>query len=240
MAIKYTFERYEIKFLITQSQKTELLQLFNTYMKKDDFGPSSMYNIYYDTPDFLLIRRSIEKPVYREKLRLRSYGVASDESPVYLELKKKFKSIVYKRRISLTYPEAQAYFTNQQALPEGQIAQEMDYIRTFYQTIIPKVFIGYDRQAFFAKDDPNVRITLDDNIIWRTDNLDLTTEKYGEEILPPGMSLMEVKVAQGIPLWLTDFLTANKIYKASFSKYGNVYKEIARREQLERRITHVS
>lgn len=240
MNIKYTFKRYELKFLITQDQKAELLQLFDTYMKQDAFGACSIYNIYYDTPDFLLIRRSIEKPVYREKLRLRSYGRATGDSQVFLELKKKYKSIVYKRRLSMGHHEATGYFEDTHDLPEGQVAREIDYFRDFYQEIIPRVFIGYDRHAYFAKDDGDVRITLDDNILWRTDDLDLRSEKYGETILPEGMTLMEVKVAQGIPMWLTEFLTKHNIYKASFSKYGNVYKEIAKREYLERGTHYVN
>lgn len=233
MKTKSVFKRYEFKCLITKEQKARLLQLFEQYMKPDEFGKSSIFNLYYDTPDFLLIRRSLDKPVYKEKLRLRSYGRANKDTKVFLELKKKYKSVVYKRRISLNEKSATDYFTGGYILPESQIGKEIDYVKSFYKGIAPQVFIAYDREAFFGKEDENFRITFDENILWRDWDLSLCSEKYGNAILRNDMLLMEIKVASGIPLWLTDFLTKNKIYKKSFSKYGNAYKEILKRKEVK-------
>lgn len=226
MNVKTTFKRYELKYLITKEQKDLLMDLFSKNMEADSFGKSTIYNLYYDTSDFLHIRRSIEKPVYKEKLRVRSYGRATEHSKVYLELKKKYKSVVYKRRIGLTENSVIEYFNNVSSLPETQIAREIDYVKSFYVNLGPRVFIAYDREAYFGKEDGNFRVTFDTNIVYRQDDLHLSSEKYGEDIIEKNQILMEIKVAGGIPLWLVHFLSENKIYKTSFSKYGIAYKKI--------------
>lgn len=229
--IKSTFKRYELKYLMTHAQKAKLLELFKEHMIPDKHGKNTIYNLYYDTPDFLLIRRSIEKPVYKEKLRVRSYGQADNDTDVFLELKKKYKSVVYKRRMTLSEADTTNYFKNKFELPDSQISSEIDYFKQLYSDIAPMVFISYYREAFFAKDDDDFRVTFDEDIMWRSTNLTLCSNALGETILPDGHSLMEIKVAGGIPLWLTQFLTENHIYKNSFSKYGNAYKQLVNKKE---------
>ncbi len=231
MKIKSVFTRYELKYLVTKEQKKELLKLIDLYMTPDEFGQSSIYNLYYDTATFLLIRRSLDKPVYKEKLRLRSYLRADSDTQVFLELKKKHKDIVYKRRISLSEENATGYFENAFHLPDTQIGREIDYFKNIYEDLAPRVWITYDRQAFFGKQDGDFRITFDENILWREEDLSLCSEKYGNLLLDEDLVLMEVKVTGGMALWLTHFLTENQIYKTSFSKYGNVYKEMINRKK---------
>lgn len=231
MKIKSVFTRYELKYLVTKEQKKELLKLIDLYMTPDEFGQSSIYNLYYDTATFLLIRRSLDKPVYKEKLRLRSYLRADSDTQVFLELKKKHKDIVYKRRISLSEENATGYFENDFHLPDTQIGREIDYFKNIYEDLAPRVWITYDRQAFFGKQDGDFRITFDENILWREEDLSLCSEKYGNLLLDEDLVLMEVKVTGGMALWLTHFLTENQIYKTSFSKYGNVYKEMINRKK---------
>lgn len=232
MKIKSVFTRYELKYLVTKEQKKELLKLIDLYMTPDEFGQSSIYNLYYDTATFLLIRRSLDKPVYKEKLRLRSYLRADSDTQVFLELKKKHKDIVYKRRISLSEENATGYFENAFHLPDTQIGREIDYFKNIYEDLAPRVWITYDRQAFFGKQDGDFRITFDENILWREEDLSLCSEKYGNLLLDEDLVLMEVKVTGGMALWLTHFLTENQIYKTSFSKYGNVYKEMINRKKV--------
>lgn len=232
MKIKSVFTRYELKYLVTKEQKAELLKLIDLYMTPDEFGQSSIYNLYYDTATFLLIRRSLDKPVYKEKLRLRSYLRADSDTQVFLELKKKHKDIVYKRRISLSEENATGYFKNAFHLPDTQIGREIDYFKNIYEDLAPRVWITYDRQAFFGKQDDDFRITFDENILWREEDLSLCSEKYGNLLLDEDLVLMEVKVTGGMALWLTHFLTENQIYKTSFSKYGNVYKEMINRKKV--------
>ena len=214
------FCRRELKFLINAEQRRQLERVFAEKMTPDKFGHSSIRNIYYDTPDFRLIRRSLEKPVYKEKLRLRCYG---DSQQVFLEVKKKYKGIVYKRRIALTERVAEAFMEFRGTIPDTQIGREMVYFRDFYKNLQPQVYLSYERDAWFSKDDPGLRITMDDQIRYRYSNLHLDQAPGGREILPPGLSLMEVKAENAIPVWLMALLAQLKISKISFSKYGRAY-----------------
>lgn len=222
-----TFQRFEIKFLLSKEQKEAVLEAMKPYMKADSYGNSTIRNIYFDKPDFLLIRHSLDKPIYKEKLRVRSYKKVNEEDKVFIELKKKFDGIVYKRRIEAKEKEAMDYLCKGKKLEkESQIGKEIDYFLDFYGDIEPKVFLSYDRQAFFDKDNPDFRMTFDENILWREDNLSLTNEVYGKPILEDGEALLEIKSADTFPLWLVEVLSKYGIYKVSFSKYGNAYTEI--------------
>lgn len=217
------FQRTEIKFLITNEQKEKLMKLFEEKMTEDKYGKSTICNIYYDTDSYLLIRRSIEKPLYKEKLRLRSYGTPNNDSTVFIELKKKYDSVVYKRRISTSLSEAESYLSAENKHSNTQIGKEINYMFARYEGLSPKVFISYEREAFYSVDDPDLRMTFDTNILWRTTDLSLKNGVYGTSLLPNDRVLLEVKSAKNLPLWLTSFLSENRIFKTSFSKYGNVY-----------------
>ena len=224
------FERYEIKYLISNSKRKTIMNAMRQYMKPDEYGKSTICNIYYDTPDYYLIRHSLEKPVYKEKLRVRSYGRAQSNDNVFVELKKKYQDVVYKRRISLPEREAMFYLgTDAHGGLDGQIGSEIDYFRFFYRDLAPKVYISYDREAFYDREDDSFRVTFDENIMWRDRDLSLTRPAYGSKILPPDTSLMEVKTSGGIPLWMTSVLSENGIFKTSFSKYGRAYEAIQKR-----------
>ena len=163
------FQRREIKFLVDSRQRAYLEQAFRRRMVMDPHGESTICNIYYDTPDFRLVRTSLEKPVYKEKLRMRSYGRASEEDPVFLEFKKKYKGIVYKRRILLPQREAAAFMAGKAPLPQqSQIGRELDYCRVFYRDLQPAVYLCYDRSPWYAAEDPDFRATFDKNIRWRS------------------------------------------------------------------------
>ena len=225
MAFQTVFRRYEIKFMITLEQKAKVLDAMKPYMKPDKYGRTTIRNIYYDTDTYLLIRRSIEKPTYKEKLRIRSYGRAKPDSTVFVELKKKYKHVVYKRRISLPEAEAMEWIARKRHCHKHtQISEEVDYFLNYYKTLHPTVFLSYDREAFYANDGSDFRVTFDDNILCRQEDLSLGSEVYGTPILPEGMVLMEIKCSGGIPLWVTAVLSREKIYKTSFSKYGTAYQ----------------
>lgn len=222
MAYGKVFKRYELKYLLSTEQYERLKQIMEEYMRKDKYGESDICNLYFDTPDFLLIRRSIEKPVYKEKLRVRSYGVATDDSEVFIEIKKKFEKVVYKRRIVTAENRVKDVLSGN-SQTKTQIEREIDYFMKFYRELDARMFISYRREAFYAKNDKNFRITFDRNILWRDYDLSLKSGIYGAPVLPEGKILMEIKTVGGIPMWLTQFLSRNKIYKTSFSKYGNAY-----------------
>ncbi len=229
MKLTTNFKRYEIKYLITQEQMEKILNACEEYIKPDEYGRSTICNIYYDTPDSLLIRRSLEGPLYKEKLRLRSYGVTKPGSPVFAEIKKKYDGVVYKRRIQTNEPSAmQLLGMHQNGIADSQIKREIEFFLRRYQTLKPAVFISYDREAFYSKEDDEFRITFDRNILWRDYDLQLNKGVYGSPILGRNEVLMEVKCAGAIPLWFCEILSQNNIYKTSFSKYGRAYLAMER------------
>ena len=224
MGFQTVFQRYELKYLLTQAQKETVLRAMQSYMTLDKYGRTTIRNLYYDTDNYLLIRRSIEKPAYKEKLRIRSYGQADDDSMVFVELKKKYKQVVYKRRISLPYTDATVWLSRERHPDKRtQIANEIDYFLDYYGSLRPTVFLSYEREAYYANDSSDFRVTFDDNILCRQNELSLESEAYGTPILPEGKVLMEIKCSGGIPLWMTHVLSEEKIYKTSFSKYGTAY-----------------
>lgn len=221
MAIKI-FERLEKKYLITQEQYDQVLENIKEKMRIDEHGFYSIFNIYFDTSNFDLIRKSIEHPTYKEKLRLRSYNIPNLESTVYLELKKKYKGIVYKRRVEIKLKDFYEYYYTKKIPFNTQIMKEIDYVFKFYN-LESAVFIAYDRCAYFDKNDSNFRITFDKNIRSRFDDLFLEKGDKGK-ILIPDKYIMEVKAINSLPIWFTKVLSELNIYPTSFSKYGEVYK----------------
>ena len=218
------FKRHEIKYLVTAEQRELLEKEFAGIMVPDEHGESTICNVYYDTPDYRLIRTSLEKPVYKEKLRIRSYGRVSEDGKVFMELKKKYDGIVYKRRISLLQSEAAAFLAGKDDLPEnGQIGREIEYFVKHYGGLIPAMYLCYDRTAYFCGSDPSLRVTFDRNILWRTERARLTSHPTGRELLDEGCSLMEIKCGEAMPLWLVKLMSANAIRPVSFSKYGTAY-----------------
>ncbi len=221
------FERYEIKFLLTTQQQRELYHVMQQYMKPDTFGKSTIYNIYYDTLDKRLIRRSIENPCYKEKLRVRSYGIVNEEQTVFVELKKKYQGVVYKRRIDMSKCMAENYLNHHIRLSvQSQIMKEVDYFLCFYESLEPSAFISYNREAFLGIEDQNFRMTFDNQILMRAYDMDLKSGAYGTSLLSENQVLLEIKTVMGIPEWLRNFLSMNQIYKTSYSKYGCAFQKM--------------
>lgn len=194
------------------------------YIRPDQYGPYTICNLYFDTEHDDLISRSIQGPQYKEKLRLRSYGVPEPEDMVFLEIKKKYEGTVYKRRVSMTLLAAERYLQEGiRPLTNEQILNEIEYFFSFYHPV-PKLYLAYERSAFFSAGDSNLRITFDQNIRSRTDNLRLDAGDHGAPLWDKEYRLMEVKVSgASLPLWLARILSELAIYPTSFSKYGNIY-----------------
>ncbi len=178
-----TFQRHEVKFLLNRKQRMALELAMQDHMQQDQYGESTICSLYYDTRDFRLIRRSMEKPVYKEKLRLRSYGPAQQDGMVFVELKKKYDGIVYKRRISMKEAKASRYLAGETRLPEdSQIGREIDWFKKYYQELLPAVYLCYDRIAYFSREDADLRINQDqDDKSWQPEPPDLRyyTERAG-------------------------------------------------------------
>ena len=219
------FNRREKKYLMPGDIYGELRTRLLPHMAEDSYGLHTICNLYYDTPGDLLIRRSIEKPGYKEKLRLRSYGVPGLDSPVFLEIKKKYAKMVNKRRIELTLGEAYDY-VERGLRPdrECQILRELDFFLSRYP-LQRGLYLAYDRVALFGREDPEFRVTFDRRIRYRRAAMGLENGDAGELLLPEDMYLMEVKILGSAPFWFTRILSDLRIYPTSFSKYGNIYKK---------------
>lgn len=220
-----SFKRVEKKYMATGKQLEIFLPMMLEHMTADDYGETTICNIYLDTPDDLLVRRSIEKPKYKEKMRLRSYGIPKDNDPVYLEIKKKAQGVVYKRRIDMTAGQAMAYLAGDAPLGrQGQIAHEISYMHDRYG-LKPKLYLAYDRVAYreLVPSPNEVRITIDRHIRSRDTDIDLRLGDAGRLLMPEDCRLLELKTAGAYPLWLCNALTAAELYPTSFSKYGQVY-----------------
>ena len=227
MAFQTVFKRYELKYMLIPEQKEKILEAMSPYMELDKYGRTTIRNVYFDTDSYRLIRRSIEKPAYKEKLRIRSYSQATANSTVFVELKKKYDKVVYKRRLPLCEADAMSWICREQACPfDTQISREIDYFIDFYGKLKPTVFLSYEREAYYDKGGADFRVTFDDNILARQSDVSLCSNVYGEPILPEGNVLMELKCSGGIPLWMVEVLSRERIYKTSFSKYGTAYSTL--------------
>ena len=220
------FERHEKKYLLSEEQYHQLLERLQPYMQQDQYGMHTICSLYLDSDDFLLAQRSMAKPKYKEKLRMRSYGLPQPDTTVYLELKKKLKGVTYKRRIPMPYADAERYLLSNEAPEErSQIMQEIDYFISQYDPS-PKIVLFYERIALFGIEDEDLRITFDRNLRWRGYDVTLSKGDDGELLLPPDQRLMEIKISASFPLWLSKLLSELKIYPTSFSKYCTAYTRL--------------
>ncbi len=226
MAYGNTFKRREIKFLLNEAQYDAVYEGLQPFMTADEFGVNTILNIYLDNENNDVIRSSLGKPAYREKLRLRCYGKVTDDTTAFLEIKKKFRGVVYKRRLELPYKELHDYITEKTPprVPEEkrQILEETAYFIKRLD-LKPAIVLCYDRLAFYGNDDAEFRLTFDKNIRSRRSELDLRKGDSGELLSNQPFRVMEIKSVGAVPLWLVKILSENKIYNGSFSKYGNIY-----------------
>ncbi len=241
MAIE-VFNRCEKKYLLSKKQYEGLLKELERYMEYDAYNKAGeiykICNIYYDTSDDELIRKSIAKPVYKEKLRVRGYGNVKLGDSVFVEIKKKYNGIVNKRRTSMKVEDAMAYLEGKINADEvafknpkvnRQVLKEIDYFKQLYK-VKPKLYLSYERVAYVGKDDKDFRVTFDTNITTRREEVELHKGSFGETLLPEDVYLMEIKVLGAVPLWFTRCLSELKIYPASFSKYGTEYMLYVQRQ----------
>lgn len=242
MSYIQSFRRCEIKYLLSSKQAEEFLRIAEDKLLPDEYGAYTIRNLYLDTEDFYFIEHSLDKPVYKEKLRLRSYGNAGDDGQVFLEIKKKYSGIVYKRRVALSLAEAEAYIKegirpqNIRGNHPEQIFEEIDYLIKRYEPY-PRVYLAYDRQAYRAAGYPQLRITLDRNIRSRWQNMTLQSDEDTER-LDTGMEqyyLMEIKSNGALPRELASVLSQLQIFPVSFSKYGMVYMKRLKESKEKKR-----
>ena len=219
----YSFKRIEKKYLLSEAQAEALFQRIGAHLRPDEYGRSTVLSLYLDTPDRRIIRNSVEAVDYKEKLRLRSYGTASTDSTVFLELKKKFGGVVYKRRAAMSLSQAERYLRTGIRPFSSQIMSEIDWAMRYYGRPKAAMLIACEREAWFDEEHPDLRLTFDRDIRCRESELRLDRGSAGMRLLPRDTVLLEIKTAGAMPLWLADALDAESILPGSFSKYGEAY-----------------
>ncbi len=235
MAVQTVFKRHELKYSLTKRQYELLCRCMENRMVLDSYGRHKISNVYFDTDNFSIIRHSIEKPKYKEKLRLRVYGNPGEDSVSFIELKKKYDGVVYKRRLQSTQSVAMSYLCSKTELGDtSQIKKEVDYFKGMHSSLLPSIYLSYEREAYFSPDDENFRITFDFNIKMR--DVDISPYESDDDvmILSDDAVVLEVKTVKGLPFWFVDFLGKNGLYKTSFSKYGTAYNNFILPKYLKR------
>lgn len=218
------FKRMEKKYLLTKEQYEALMERIEDSLIPDEYEKSLIQNIYYDTSEYRLVRESIEKPVYKEKLRLRCYNIVTPQDKGYLEIKRKYVGTVYKRRERMNIIDAMSFVENPPEKSDTQIGRELAWFTKFYGTLKPKMYLNYQRLAYLLKEHLYVRVTFDYNIKWRPDNISFFEEPDGNLLMENEEVLMEIKTMGALPISFVRVLEELKIYPASFSKYGTAYK----------------
>lgn len=217
------FKRVEIKYLLDEDEKNNLISLLKPYMEKDHYYKSSITNIYFDNKENELIYTSLDKPVFKEKLRVRTYETPNNNGDVFLEIKNKYDGLVGKRRVKISLKDYYDLLNNNKDV-DSQILKEIKYHLDYYK-LEPKILIAYDRLSYKGIEDDNFRITFDSNLRSRRDDLKLENGSYGELYFDKPHYIMEVKTLDSLPIWFTKLLSELKIYPKSFSKYGSIYKK---------------
>ncbi|MCR5689349.1 MAG: polyphosphate polymerase domain-containing protein [Clostridiales bacterium] len=217
------FNRTEKKYIITQQQADELMPVLLRHMHGDKNGKSTVCSMYFDTPDMRVIRASIDAKAYKEKLRVRCYGVPTAQTRTFVELKKKYLGVVYKRRFEMTYGDAMAFLVNGEPGPDTQMGREVEYFLRFYPGIRPAIDIFCERLALFGNDDENLRVTFDSDLRYRMSRLDLSRGTDGEPIIPANKLIMEIKTSTSMPVWLTGAIDELHIYPQKFSKVATAF-----------------
>lgn len=219
------FRRVEKKYIVTKQQYLFLKQIIKDKMIEDEYGKSTICNIYFDTENYDLIRHSISKPIFKDKIRLRSYNIPKLDSQVYLEMKRKYNGIVGKRRIKLTLKEFYEYMNSKNTICNSQIKRELDYYFNFFK-LKPTMFLSYKRRAFYDKENRDFRLTFDSEILARDYDLKLEKGIYGSNIFEKDKYIMEIKTLGAIPIWFVKVLNQLKISPCGFSKYGEAYTQL--------------
>lgn len=221
------FQRVEQKYVLTEEEYESLFPKIKNHLKKDIYFQSTICNIYFDTDQNESIINSLEKPIFKEKVRLRSYNIPTKNDNVFLERKGKYKGVVFKRRVELTLKDMEQYLKTGK-IPKNnnpQIMKEIDYYIKLNH-LKPKLFLAYDRKSYYDKNNKDFRITFDENLRSREEDLSLEVGDAGKLYSKKQFYIMELKSLDSIPLWFTKILSELKIYPKSFSKYGNIYQKL--------------
>jgi len=220
------FQRVEQKYILDEDEYEKLFDKLKNHLTKDIYYRSTICNIYFDTDNYDLIVNSIDKAPFKQKIRIRSYNIPKINDKVFLELKCKFKGVVFKRRVKMKLNDIYDYLEDGSIRENSndQIMKEIDYVIK-KSNLKPKLFLAYDRLSYYANDNKNLRVTFDNNLRSRDEDLKLELGDAGKKYTKDNFYIMEIKSRDSIPLWFSSILNELKIYPNTFSKYGNIYKK---------------
>ena len=226
--IQKQFKRREVKFIIDKESFALFEQELSHYMVEDQFAKSTISNVYFDNDDFDMIQDAIAKKNGREKVRMRVYDQQpSFQSQAFLEIKKKVEGVGYKYRLTSTPIAISNYiehFSDHSNVLDAQISAELQSLTKRYGKLSPKMYIYYDRSSYRGRDDRKLRLTIDQNLVYRDVEVPLLHQKYGYPLLPHHLMIMEIKIQDAMPHWLQDLLDKYHLEQQSFSKYGTAYR----------------
>ena len=234
------FDRIEKKYLITPEQERNMLSAIREHMDEDLYHKSEVFNIYFDTPNYDLIVKSIDNPKFKQKLRARSYG---GYDKVFLEIKTKMRgpeyNVGYKRRVLITRDDYKKLISRKKTTAELaaqkietprdiQISREVDYMINHFN-LAPKILVYYNRKSYAGEQ--GLRITFDHDLHYRDHDLKFSRSKKDRKYFSNDHSIiMEIKAHGVLPLWLVHALDAEQVYPSRFSKIGKIYEQL-RKEQ---------
>jgi hypothetical protein len=221
------FQRYEQKYLLNPAQYHAVVNILKDHAYIDDYGVTTIYSLYYDTPGFAIARKSRNKSTYKEKLRLRSYDIPRPGDTVYWEVKKKLRGITYKQRIPMPFTQGTLEFQEVHTSASDEIHWFFSYYRP-----LPQCLITYDRLALRSREHANLRITFDTQVRFRVSDLDFSFGPSGRPLLDKNLFLMEIKTDRSIPLFLSASLTHLNLFPVSYSKYRTAFEQLMYKREI--------
>lgn len=224
------FDRFELKYLVPSRVAEGFKQALRARLMPDDHGDSCgcyyISSLYYDSPDFRCYWEKVNGIRFRRKLRIRYYeasGPLTEGTPVFVEIKQRVNRVTQKRRVLLPYCEALLLCNERQRpLHEPRDAAVVDEIigLLWQYDLRPASIVRYARQALVGTEyDVGLRVTLDRDLSYRTGHLHLHEQQSGRQLFPPEWTVVEIKVNERIPYWLSEMIAVYNLNLVRFSKY---------------------
>jgi hypothetical protein len=224
------FNRFELKYILTLQQAERFKSSLRAYLVPDEHGNGdgryALASLYYDSPDFRCYQEKVDGIKFRRKLRMRLYETGellTDETPVFVEIKQRVDRVTQKRRALLPYRDALRLCNDRQMpdyAPEDKAVIEEIYVFLWRYNLRPASLVRYTRQAFAGTEyDIGLRVTFDTALSFQSHPLHLHEQLAGLPMLPAHLVVMEIKVNERIPFWLTEMIAAHNLQMVRISKY---------------------
>jgi hypothetical protein len=242
-----TFNRYELKYIAGRKLVTAFRDGLDSRLDRDPHGVRGFYPVwsrYYDTRDLRLYWEKIDGIRFRRKLRIRHYGapdLVTDATQVWVEIKQRVNRVTQKRRVRLAYAEALGLCDGMEpAVYEPRDRAVIEEVLVFVQqhALRPTTVVGYVREAYVGREeDGGLRITVDSRVRGRDRDLDLYSGGENRHIIRPELSVVEIKVNERVPYWLTERIAGHNLQLVRMSKYCQSVEAFGRRPRSAMHVT---